>query len=376
MLRTQIALTLGLILATGSAAAYAPVRAQDWSKPQTDASLEAAAKARAHNPNKPAPWWPEAAKQPDAWYRGEAAKVMAANILSWQDKALGGWPLMNTTREPFTGDETKAGPWGIRPAMIKATVNEIRFMARAFNATGDERYNASALRGINFILKAQYPTGGWPHSYPVRDDYTKWATYNDDMMPDLMTLLNEVATQKQFEFAGAAVRRQAKDAFDRGVDFILKTQIVVDGKLTAWAQQHDQVTYAPRPARVFEPAALTGGESASVLYLLMSIDQPSPAVRKSITSGVDWYRKSQINGLKLTVGNGDRVVTPDPSAPPIWARYYDIKTGKPVFVGRDGVIRDRMADIEKERRGGYAWYNYSGTALFKAYDQWKVRHPA
>lgn len=280
--------------------------------------------------------------------------------------------MTNTTRERFTGDVSKAGPWGTRAALIKATVNEMRFLARGYRATQDERYRQAVIGGLNFILAAQYPSGGWPHSYPTfRNPYDRHATFNDDMMPDLMTLLQEVSAAPEFECVGEENRKRARAAVERGIDFILKSQIRVNGRLTAWAQQYDEATYEPRPARAFEPVAISGGESASVLQYLMSLNEPSPAVIAAIEAGVQWYRDVQIDGLRLTQTKDDRIVTPDPSAPPLWARFYDIKTGRPMFVGRDGVIRERLADIEQERRGGYAWYNYNGTKVFERYAAWK-----
>jgi PelA/Pel-15E family pectate lyase len=342
-----------------------------WTGKPTDAQLAAAAEARDGNPNRPTNWWGEISTKPDSFYRSEEGKRIAENILSWRQE-IGGWPLMNTTREPFTGDASKAGPWGTKAALIKASVNEMRFLARGYRATKDERYKAAVIGGLDFILKAQHPSGGWPHSFPLRmNDYSHYATFNDDMMPDLMMLLREVATAPDFELVGKENRERAKAAVDRGVDFVLKSQIRVNGRLTAWAQQYDEVTYEPKPARAFEPVAISGGESASVLLMLMSLPRPSADVQAAVEAGVQWYRDAEIDGLKLTQTKTDRVVAPDPSAPPIWARFYEIGSGKPIFVGRDGVIRYSLAEIEQERRGGYAWYNYSGTEVFARYAAWK-----
>lgn len=336
-----------------------------------EAQLAAAAEARATNANRPTQWWNDLSKKSASWYRTDQAATVAENILSWQDPALGGWPLMNTIREKNRGEPSQAGPWGVRPALIKATVNEIRFLARAHQATEREAYANAAARGLDFIYAAQYETGGWPHSYPLRDDYSRYATYNDDEMPDLMALLQEVATAPEFGFVGREGRARARAAFDRGVDFVLKSQIRVDGVLTAWGQQHDEITYEPRAARAFEPVAISGGESASVLHMLMHIREPSDEVKEAIEAGVQWYRDAQIDGLRLIRENGDREVVPDANAPPMWARFYEIGTMRPIFQGRDGVRRYAMAEIEKERRGGYAWYNYSGTAVFEHYERWK-----
>ncbi len=156
------------------------------------------------------------------------------------------------------------------------------------------------------------------------------------------------------------------------MDFILKSQIRVNGQLTAWGQQHDPVTFEPKSARNFEPAAISGGESAGVLLLLMKVRNPSPQVVQAVEAGVAWYRKSQISGLELIQADGDRVVRPNASAGPLWARFYEIPTNRPIFAGRDAVIRYSMAEIEKERRGGYAWYNRSGTTVFREYDRWRA----
>jgi pectate lyase len=238
--------------------------------------------------------------------------------------------------------------------------------------TKDEQYLRSAIEGIDFILKAQHPSGGWPHSYPhFRNRYDRYATFNDDEMTDLMRLLREVTRDSEYEAIGEQRRAAARQAFDRGVDFILKSQIVVDGIRTVWAQQHDEVSYEPRSARVSEPVALSAGESAAVLTLLMSIDRPSPAVARAIESGVAWYDAVKIAGIRIERTADDRTVRSDPNAPPIWARFYEIGTNRPIFAGRDGVIRYQVVEIEKERRGGYNWYDYWGKQVLEQFAVWK-----
>ena len=60
----------------------------------------------------------------------------------------------------------------------------------------------------------------------------------------------------------------------------------------------------------------------------------------------------------------------DPSAEPLWARFYDQATGKPVFVGRDSVPRDKLGEIEQERRADYAWYGHWPARVIKRYEAW------
>ena len=66
----------------------------------------------------------------------------------------------------------------------------------------------------------------------------------------------------------------------------------------------------------------------------------------------------------------DRVVVQDPSAPPLWARYYDLEQNIPIFCGRDGRIVYSMAEVERERRAGYRWYTDEPRAMLDHVEQW------
>lgn len=316
-------------------------------------------------------WWElEISKKPYSWYRSEVGLRMAENILSWQDKGTG-WPLMNTVQEPFNGEKSRVGPWGKQAALVKATVNELRFLARAYTAVEDERYREAVLGGLDFILDAQQQAGGWPKSVSQKTDYYQLATFNDEVIPDLMTLLYEVSNSSDFRMIGEDHLQRVKEAYAKGLDFILKSQIEADGTLTAWAQQYDPVTIEPKPARAFEPAAISGGESAGVLHFLMGIRNPSAAVIRAVNAGAQWYREVQIDGLEVVRTEDDLVVKTNLDATPLWARFYEIDTNRPIFAGRDGVIRYNVSEIEAERRRGYAWYNTNGVKVLQRYAAWK-----
>jgi PelA/Pel-15E family pectate lyase len=339
------------------------------------ATISAFAQSESTRPrNYPVNWWPRIQSQPDSWYRSDEGRSAADNALSWQAES-GGWPLMVTINEPWTGDETAIGPWGRRGALIKATVNELRLLARGYRVTKDERYRKAVERGLAFILRAQYPTGGWPHSYPVfTNPYDHFSTFNDDEIPDLMRLVREAATEKDFAWLDAKQRQAAQASFDRGVKFILDTQQIVNGKRTVWCQQYDDKVNECRSARKFEPVALSGSESAGALLLLMSIDKPSAEIAAAIRAGADWYEAAKIKGVRIERTDSDRIAHDDPSAPPLWARFYEISSGRPIFAGRDGVIKYRLSEIEQERRGGYAWYGSWGEPVLAEYKKWKERN--
>jgi PelA/Pel-15E family pectate lyase len=106
----------------------------------------------------------------------------------------------------------------------------------------------------------------------------------------------------------------------------------------------------------------------------MSIKDPSPAVVEAIESAIAWFEQSQLKGIKWVDNGNDRVVVQDPDAGPLWARFYEIGTNRPIFVGRDGVVKYSVAEIEHERRTGYSWYVDSPAKLLqKDYLAWKKK---
>jgi len=306
-------------------------------------------------------------EKPDEWYRSEEGRRIAGNILSWQSPA-GDWPKNSSTAgTPFTGDRTK-----LRGTFDNgATTGEIRFLARAFAATNEETLRQAILKGLDHILAAQYPNGGWPqYSPPPAKSYHRHITFNDGTMVRLLELLREVATLPTFGFVDQPRRVSSQKAFDQGIACILKCQIRVQNKLTVWCAQHDEKDLSPRSARSYELVSLSGAESAGILRLLMSIERPSADVIRAVEAGAAWYVSAKVSGLRQTREGRDKVMIADSNAPPLWARFYEIETGRPLFSGRDGVPKQQFNEIEAERRNGYAWYGNWGEQVAADYARW------
>ncbi len=317
-------------------------------------------------------------KNEDRWFGGDEAKRIGANILACQSE-LGGWPKHVDTTLARPSDPTK-----LRPTFDNgATTDELRFLARVFNATQDQQYRAGFERGLDYILKAQYPTGGWPQSYPPDNGYARHTTFNDDAMVRVMELLRESYTLRTYDFLGSARREAARRAFERGIECILKCQIKVDGHLTVWCAQHDELDYAPRPGRTFELTSLSGSESVGIVELLMSLDPPTPQVARAIESAVAWFEVAKLEGIREVIeadprspSGRNKVIVKDPAAPPLWARFYEIGTNRSIFAGRDGVARHDLAEIGYERRNGYGWLGDSPRRLLeREYPEWKKKWP-
>ncbi len=319
-------------------------------------------------------------KKSAAWFAGEEANRVVTNILSWQSE-LGGWPKnVDTTSQPYTG---KTPEKDLKPTFDNgATTDELRFLARRYQAAKEDKYKDAFVKGYDYILKAQYPTGGWPQFYPPSKQYHRHITFNDDAMVRLMEFLRETYSSDLYAPLLDANRTKAsKEAFNHGVECILKCQIKVNGKLTAWCAQHDEKDYSPRGGRKYELPSISGSESVKIVHLLMSLDNPSPEVVQAVDGAAVWFEASKLKGVKIvTVQDSnspkgtDKRMVEDPSAGPMWARFHEIETNKPIYCDRDGVAKYKLSDIGYERRNGYSWTGtWPQRLLDRDYPAWKAK---
>ncbi|HEY6806462.1 MAG TPA: pectate lyase [Pyrinomonadaceae bacterium] len=347
-----------------------------WAAPRSIAAAQQPTKALT---------WSSALRQNAAWFSSPEATRIADNLLLYQ-RSSGGWPknidmavVLSDSDRTKLNTEKQSNDSTIDNS---STYTQLNFLARVYTAQHLARHRDAFFTGLDYLFKAQYENGGWPQFYPDLSGYYKHITYNDDAMIGVLKLLRDIAVPSpEYSFVDEARRAKAARAVERGIDCILKTQIIVDGKRTVWCAQYDEVTLAPAAARKYELVSLSGGESAGIVRFLMSIDRPSPEVVASIKAAIAWFEKSKLMGIKwvtkpdATKMHGfDRVVVQDSNAGPLWARFYDIQTNRPIFVGRDSVVHYDVAEIEDERRNGYSWYvDTAAELLSKEYPSWLAK---
>lgn len=327
--------------------------------------------------------WRDCLRQNSDWYKSEEAMRIAENLLLYQ-RDSGGWPK-NTEMAAVLSEQQK-GELLAQKKSVDATIDnqstytQLLYLARVMKGSGSYRFSGAFFKGIDYLLNAQYDNGGWPQFYPYPSGYQKYITFNDDAMVGVLTLLREIARRDPtFAFVDEQRRTRAARAVNRGVDCILKCQIKVGGKRTAWCAQHDEISFAPAPARTYEKISLSGGETVGIVRFLMGIEHPNPHVIEAIESAVAWLDQVKLPGIKVVIQRDaslprgfDRVVVQDPKAEPLWARFYEIGTNRPIFCGRDGVIKASLAEIEYERRTGYSWYVTSPAELLaNDYPAWR-----
>lgn len=331
--------------------------------------------------------WPDIIRKNDAaWFATPEAKTIAENVLLYQ-RNIGGWPK-NIQMQTSLSEAEKQKLIALKSDTHDittdngATSQEMLFMSKMYAQVKDERYRESFLKGLNYLLEAQYANGGWPQFYPLKKGYYTHITYNDNLMVNILTILKEVGQQTDYYSIKPSkeVVEKAKIAFDKGIECILKTQYKQNGVLTAWCAQHDEVTLEPANARAFELASLSGFESAKIVLLLMSIEKPSPQIITAVKSAKIWFEKTKITNLeeKRTLNQAGKIIDkkmiPKENADPIWARFMDLQTNEPFFCDRDGIRKKSLDQIGTERRNGYSWYSDAPKEVLKKYPAWAIKN--
>jgi len=327
-------------------------------------------------------WGETVLRQQAEWYGSAEARAVADSVIQYQSPQ-GGWPKSTDLATlPRTPDDIPPPGRGRANSLDNnATTLPMTFLARVAYATGEAKYRDSFLRGVDYLLAAQYPNGGWPQFWPLRDGYYSRITYNDGAMIRAITILRNVAGgQPPYDFVDALRRGRAAEAVERGINCILKTQIKQDGKLTAWCAQHDEKTLEPAWARAYEPPSLSGAESVGIVRFLMSVKKPTQEINEAIEGAVAWFRSVAMEGVRHESIRGDdgrreRRFVPDPNAPPLWARFYELGTNRPLYLDRDSVFRYDFTEISYERRSGYSYHGTWATSLLATeYPAWRRKH--
>lgn len=263
-----------------------------------------------------------------------------------------------------------------------ATTREIRHLAAAWQQGGDNRYRDAALRGVDYLLAAQYANGGWPQFHPDHSTYRGQVTFNDNAMTQVVELLQDIAEgrgalQGLMDLRGDA----AAQAVTRAIRLILDLQVKINDVPTIWAAQYDEVRLVPATARSYELPSLSTSESVGIVRLLMR-QPPTPRIAASIEHAGAWFAAHAIADTAVErIGEPRkrptdvRLVRQQGHA--IWARFYDLTNQQPLLVDRGGTIVSSLAALSQERRTGYAWYGtWAESLLQRDIPQWRQRHAA
>lgn len=207
------------------------------------------------------------------------------------------------------------------------TTGALEFFIALWQHTGAEEDRRAVDSVGEFILAAQYAdSGGWPQNYPPRPgSYHEHITLNDGNMRNII-----LALLRLHELTGDVRYREAAR---RGGECILQLQ--GSAGESVWAQQYDKDTLQPAPARAFEPAGYTAGESVGMCDTLIDLYLAfeDPRYLDAIDRALEWYETHRLPNGKF-------------------ARIYEPGTQRPIY-GRASKPYSTY-DVE-DARPGYSW---------------------
>lgn len=202
------------------------------------------------------------------------------------------------------------------------TSDVAKFMLRIYLEKKAPRYKASLEKVIQFILDSQYPVGGWPQRFPLKDefhhhgrpDYTSRITFNDDVSAENIEFLIMV-----WQTLGD---KRVLDPITRGMDCFVKAQ--QPAPQAGWGLQHTVADLKPAGARTYEPPALVSHTTQDNCQLLMDFYELT-GDRKylaRIPEAIDWLESIR---LPAALDPQQRYPT-----------FVEIGSGKPMFIHRKG----------------------------------------
>ncbi len=234
------------------------------------------------------------------------------------------------------------------------TQTAIRFMiqADAVFEFKNAAIHESATFALDALLAAQFPSGGFPQvwtgpvakhepvqaNFPTHDyrtegrvkNYWDMPTLNDNVCVHVAHVLRDAYQTYQDEKYMRALKKLG--------DFLLLAQM--PEPQPAWAQQYN-LQMQPIWARKFEPPAIAGHESQSIIELLIEI---------AAVTGDRKYLSTLPNAINYL----QRSTLPDGQI----ARYYELETNRPLYMQRSGDQYSLTFD-DSDLPSHYSWKSKS-----------------
>ena len=326
------------------------------------------------------------------WY-GSAEAISVADTLLAVQKTNGGW-MKNDQYHKLTAAELKArkalsGSNDARSAHScfdnYATTQEMRFLAKVYKKTKQQRYLDGFKKALNLIFTAGNGlSGGWGQYWPLSADkysYQNYITFNDDLMTNMLRILQEIHEEKG-DFAGLVdedTRVKCKEQWDKALECVFNCQVDDNGVKAGWCAQHDPKDFLPTEGRPHEMPSISGSESAALLSYLMTINKPSEKLQQCITSAIEWFEahkykeNAAMEDYTNAKGESDRRIV-EKKGSNLWGRFIQIggESGKKIYDKFYNKLKERGKD-RLHHKTGYKYYEYQ--ILEASYDFEKAYQP-
>lgn len=302
-------------------------------------------------------------------------------VVSWQMdyEGLGGWSKNFDDRiysrkwdgeEPISHTFTRDNQLPTSSIDNDATTSHILYLAAVYDQYGGEKYKQAIHKAMDMILHMQHEEGSWGEMYPEQ-------TYETSLFENRGTILQKVHYNNMSLFQkvlmntypfdndlfDTAYKERIQESYDKGLEFIIKSQIKQQGTLAGWAGKYDEKNYEPIWARSFEPPAIAGFDTAMILFHLLSIEEKNDDVIQAIYYGVMWMYENVT--LDMEYRSTTHPYFFEVSGMKMWYTFHDLETNEGIYAFEGEILQDIM-DLPEERRHGYGWATERG---FQIYDE-------
>lgn len=313
----------------------------------------------------------------------DEATLLADRILEFQ-LSTGAWPknvyYPQIKADDVQAEKKKYAEKSLGTVENSATLSEVHFLSKIYQATAQRRFRKAAEEGIKFVLEAQYENGGWPLCFPAATGHDALISHAGNTQVNVLTFLSEIIQKKEpYSYLSEEMRKKVQLAFDKGVSCLLRSQVLQGGKPAVWCSQYDAQALLPCAGNKDEVLALNGMDSAAIVLFLMGIKNPDEAVRQAVEGAVSWFQATAIREQKRENyidkdGKRDFRLVRDVHAANLWARYYSPEDNSALFLTVEGEIRHSFEELTRERRTSYSWFTSEPQKVLRRYEQWKVKN--
>jgi PelA/Pel-15E family pectate lyase len=278
----------------------------------------------------------------DEYYYQAAEKV--ASALIWGQHPSGGWNYCFD----FAGEAsikqwyTTIGKNGWRLEEFQhyygnatydddATACPARFILRIYSEKNDPKYRPSIDKTIQFMLKSQYPIGGWPQRFPLKyeyskngaPDYSSYITFNDGVHRNNVELLI-----LYYRVLGEQI---LVDPILRAMNCVLTLQQGMPQP--GWGDQFS-LDYKPNHARSYEPRSLNTRQTAQSVENLMDYYQITGETKflSLIPEALKWVESTKLSAEDIAKYGGEKVKDDNIVCP----MYIEIGTNRGMYTHKVG----------------------------------------
>jgi hypothetical protein len=299
----------------------------------------------------------------------DAARETALALVAGQLKS-GGWAQVIHFAKPERGRmgayrHREGGSWNVSSLDDDQTQSALRFLMRADRALGfrDKAIHEAARYGLNALLKAQFPNGGFAQAFsgpaenrPVLKasfpkggwrtegkikEYWSQYTLNDNLVRTVSATLKVGHEIDPDAGCLAALRKLG--------DFLLLAQM--PEPQPGWCQQYN-AAMVPIWARKFEPPAIAGEESQGAMETLIDIARTTgdPKYLGPVPRALEYFRGNLLPGGRL-------------------ARFTEFGTNRPLYMD----ARYQLTYDDSSAPSHYGWTQGARLdAIQKALDELKA----